>query len=30
VCFLAGELLAPDGDPVAVATATAVIQPLPA
>jgi uncharacterized protein (TIGR00369 family) len=26
VCFLAGELLGPDGEPVAVATATARIQ----
>ncbi|MFD7708850.1 PaaI family thioesterase [Streptomyces sp. NPDC059785] len=29
VCFLSGELLAPDGKPVAVATATARIRPLP-
>jgi uncharacterized protein (TIGR00369 family) len=28
VCFLAGELVAPNGKPVAVATATARIQPL--
>jgi uncharacterized protein (TIGR00369 family) len=28
VCFLAGELLAPSGKPVAVATATARIQPI--
>ncbi len=26
VCFMAGELLAPDGEPVAVATATAHLQ----
>ncbi|GAA2853705.1 PaaI family thioesterase [Nonomuraea rubra] len=26
VCFMSGELLAPDGEPVAVATATAYIQ----
>jgi uncharacterized protein (TIGR00369 family) len=29
VCFLAGELLTPEGKPVAVATATARIQPVP-
>jgi uncharacterized protein (TIGR00369 family) len=29
VCFLSGELTAPDGKTVAVATATARIQPLP-
>ncbi|MDP4503048.1 PaaI family thioesterase [Nonomuraea turcica] len=28
VCFMAGELLCPDGEPVAVATATAHIQSL--
>ncbi|MFB4277312.1 MULTISPECIES: PaaI family thioesterase [unclassified Nonomuraea] len=27
VCFMSGELLGPDGEPVAVATATAHIQP---
>ncbi|MEV4171045.1 PaaI family thioesterase [Nonomuraea sp. NPDC049709] len=28
VCFMSGELLGPDGEPVAVATATAHIQPI--